>query len=102
VVAVIVESLTTTTLVASSPFQNVTSSVPVNPVPVMVMEVPPAAGPEFGEIPVIVTGPVLLTGPESPPWPRNVVGSEIAMPIALPTATQAEAVTHETPVNPAL
>lgn len=53
-----VESLTTTTLVACSPFANVTNSVPVNPIPVMVMGVPPAAGPEFGAIPVTWTRPL--------------------------------------------
>jgi hypothetical protein len=35
---------------------NFTAVAPVKPVPVMVTEVPPAAGPEVGLIPVTVTG----------------------------------------------
>jgi hypothetical protein len=67
VVAVMVESLTTTTFVASDPLAKVTNCAPVKPVPVMVIGVPPVAGPETGESPVTVTGPLLAIGPESPP-----------------------------------
>ena len=45
VTAVIVESLTTTTLVAGDP-PNITPVAPVKPVPIMVTGVPPPAGPE--------------------------------------------------------
>jgi hypothetical protein len=96
-----VESLTTTTLVASDPLANVTNCVPVKPVPVIVIGVPPVAGPDTGESPVTVTGPVLAMGPESPPCPTNV-GSVVAIPAVLPTGTHVVAVTQETPVNPAV
>ena len=36
----------------------VTAVAPVNPVPVMVTEVPPAVGPAVGEIEVTVGGPI--------------------------------------------
>ena len=48
VTAVIVVALTTTTLVAATP-PMVTPVAPVNPVPVMVIEVPPAIVPLVGE-----------------------------------------------------
>jgi hypothetical protein len=55
VVVVIVVLLTTFTLVAAAP-PNVTFAPAKNPVPVMVTEVPPLAGPETGEIAVTVGG----------------------------------------------
>ena len=47
VVAVIEVALTTVTPVAAAP-PNVTAGAPVKLVPVMVTDVPPAVGPEFG------------------------------------------------------
>ena len=52
-VAVIeVAELTVKLVAAVAP--NVTAVVPLNPVPVMVTDVPPAAGPDVGEIEVTV------------------------------------------------
>ena len=48
VTAVIVVELTTTTLVAATP-PIVTPVAPVNPVPVIVIAVPPARGPLVGD-----------------------------------------------------
>jgi len=59
VTAVIEVDETTVMLVAAVP-PIVTPVTPVKPVPVIVTEVPPPVGPEFGEMPVTV-GPVALT-----------------------------------------
>jgi hypothetical protein len=55
VTAVIEVAETMVTLVAAAP-PIVTAVAPVKPVPVMVTDVPPAVGPEFGEIAVTVGG----------------------------------------------
>jgi hypothetical protein len=61
VVAVISVGLTTTTLVAAVP-PTVTPVAPVNPVPVMVMEVPVETGPYVGET-LVTAGTVVVTAP---------------------------------------
>ena len=61
VVAVISVGLTTTTLVAAAP-PTVTPVAPVNPVPVMVMEVPVETGPYVGEM-LVTAGTVVVTAP---------------------------------------
>jgi hypothetical protein len=57
VVTVIVVELVTDTLVPAVP-PNVTEVAPVKFVPVMVTEVPPAAGPLFGDTEVTVGGAI--------------------------------------------
>jgi len=52
-VAVMLVALTTVTLVAATP-PKVTLVAPVRPVPVMVTAVPPIAGPDEGDTPMMV------------------------------------------------
>jgi hypothetical protein len=108
VVAVMVLSLTTTTLVATAPFVKYTTSAPVKPVPVMLIGVPPVAGPDTGESPVTVTGPTLAMGPESGPPEAGAndpggdvhAGYRLVPPGATPNETQTVARTHETELRP--
>jgi hypothetical protein len=91
-VAVMVESLTTSTLVAPVA-PKVTDVAPEKPVPLIVTLVPPDVGPEFGETPVTVG-----TGPEGVPPPGTEVSTR--PPVLLdPTAVQVETEVHVTPAR---
>ena len=60
---------------------NVTAVAPVNPVPVIVTLVPPVAGPEVGERPVMVGAGTKVKVPDEMPVPSSVVTLTVTAPV---------------------